>query len=176
MSNCSRVLWRVSFADCNMMHFKVIAQKLEMVNSAFSSWDEFGGTLSLKERHKKKKNTALWGMQKGSCNYFSSTKWWSVCAVCWCNIFILSCQNRGAGVCWGDGSGYTLEDRVCHGSGSFSFEKAGTSMVAILVEIWNLCYNHLLYLGSTQWHEPASFTHCNFCINLGWVSVDFCKI
>lgn len=24
---------------------------------------------------------------------------------------------------------------VCHGSGSFSFEKAGTSMVAILVEI-----------------------------------------
>lgn len=158
MSNCSRVPWRVSFADCNIIHFKVIAQKLAMVNSAFSTWDEFDGPLSFFFF------MALQGMQEGCCNYFSSTKWWSVCAACWLNKFILNCQNW---VSWWDVLGYTSEDRVCHGRVSFSFEKAGTSMVTTLVEIWNLCCSHLLYLGSTQWHEPASFTHCNFCINLG---------
>lgn len=113
MSNCSCVLWRVSFADCNIMHFKVIAQKLEMVNNAFSTWDEFDGPLSF---------TVLWEMQEGCCNDSSSTKRWSVCAVCWLNKVILSCQNWRAGVIWWDGFGYISEDRVCHGKAAFCRE------------------------------------------------------
>lgn len=41
-------------------------------------------------------------------------------------------------------------------------------MAAVLAATWSWRCSHLLCLGSTQWHEPATFPLCNhFCKNLG---------